>query len=214
MRLMNLRGELTQCWLWKLGALLKKHSVVILLIIWQQILIKWKARAWGVASLTRCPMPLIAGVGMFAQDITKRPLCFSSFWYSIFGFVTIEGTTSSCVHMCSSIHMPSDIMVASGWVECCEMSSIVLGCQGGGGEGIIRFPTKKECALDNRGLLCLFTNCHFQKINILNLFFRRRVYVLMFKSWTTDYRRWKIPVGDLRCILKEKIVWREGLLNL
>lgn len=32
------------------------------------------------------------------------------------------------------------------------MSSIVLGCQGGGGEGIIRFPTKKECALDNRGL--------------------------------------------------------------
>lgn len=149
---MNLRAELSQCWLWKLGALLKKHSVPILLILWQHILIQWKTRGCGVAS--HCTMSNALNSRYMYICLrrinNKEHLCVSSFWYSIFSVVTIEGTTSSYVHMCFSIHMPSAFLVASGWVECCEISSIVLGCQGE--KGIIRVTTKKECAVDNRGL--------------------------------------------------------------
>lgn len=53
--------------------------------------------------------------------------------------------------MCSSIHMPWTFTVASVWVECGKISSAVLGPQWE--KGVLMVPTKKECALDNRGFM-------------------------------------------------------------
>lgn len=109
-----------------------------------------KAKGGGVLRhFTPCPMPLFAGVDVFAQNIRKElnPYVFLHLvWF--FQFYHFLKKQEISVFTCILPYI-QPVPICHPLVERCNISSLVLGWQGE--NGAIRVPTKKVMSLIIRG---------------------------------------------------------------